>query len=85
VLSENALIRYNNKQSPALIKGVSNDLLKIKVLDTIMVEGKFVIEGQGYPYAVIGSALQAYLGVNTSDAFVPLQIFSPKKGFRPVL
>ncbi len=80
VLSENALIRYNNKQSPALIKGVSNDFLKNKSLDTIMVEGKFVIEGEGYPYAVIGSALQAYLGVNTSDAFEPLQIYSPKKG-----
>jgi lipoprotein-releasing system permease protein len=82
VLAENALIRYNNKQSPALVKGVSNDFIKNKSLDTIMVEGKFVLEGGGYPYAVIGSALQAYLGVNTSDGFNPLQIFSPKKGIQ---
>lgn len=82
VLAENALVRYNNKQSPALIKGVSNDFIKNKSLDTIMVEGRFVLEGGGSRFAVIGSALQAYLGVNSSDAFIPLQIFSPKKGIQ---
>lgn len=80
VLSENALIRYNNKQSPALVKGVSSDFTKNSSLDTIITEGKFVLEGNGRPNAVIGSALQAYLGVNTSDPFMQLQIFSPKKG-----
>ena len=31
VLSENALIWYNNKQSPALVKGVSSDFIKNQV------------------------------------------------------
>lgn len=82
VLSENALIRYNDKQSPALVKGVSDDFLKNPSLDTIMIEGHFVLQNNNGPNAVIGSALQAYLGVNTSDAFIPLQIYSPKKGIR---
>lgn len=82
ILSENALIRYGTKQSPALVKGVSDDFLKNKSLDTIMVEGSFVLKAQDRPYAVIGSALQAYLGVNTSDAFSLLQIFSPKKNIK---
>ncbi len=82
VLSENALIRYKNKQAPALVKGVSDDFMKNKSLDTIIVDGSFVLESGSYPNAVIGSALQAYLGVNVSDAFTPLQIFSPKKGIR---
>jgi lipoprotein-releasing system permease protein len=82
VLSENALIRYNNKQVPALVKGVSSDFVKNKQLDTVMIDGSFVLEGNGYPNAVIGSALQAYLGVNVSDPFSPLQIFSPKKGIK---
>lgn len=80
VLSENALIRYNDKQSPALVKGVSDAFLKNKSLDTIMVDGNFVLGAKGQSYAVIGSALQALLGVNVGDAFLPLQIFSPKKG-----
>ncbi|RZL33856.1 MAG: ABC transporter permease, partial [Pedobacter sp.] len=81
VLSENALVWYNEKQVPALVKGVSNDFLKNKSLDTVMVEGFFVLENdKGQPNAVIGSALQAYLGVNVADPFSLLQIYSPKKG-----
>lgn len=82
VLSENALIWYNNKQSPALVKGVNSDFLKNKSLDTIMIEGNFVLENKNGPNAVIGSALQAYLGVNSSDPFEKLQIYSPKKGVK---
>ncbi|RZL51142.1 MAG: ABC transporter permease [Pedobacter sp.] len=80
VLSENALIRYNDKQVPALVKGVSDEFIKNKSLDTIMVEGHFVLQNKTGPTAVIGSALQAYLGVNVADPFEPLHIYSPKKG-----
>lgn len=80
VLSENALIRYNDKQSPALIKGVSSDFLKNPSLDSIVIDGNFVLENLAGPNAVVGSALQAYLGVNPSDPFEQLQIYSPKKG-----
>ena len=80
VLSENALLRYNNKQSVGLIKGVSEDYLKNKSLDSITIQGKFVIENSSGANAVIGSALQNYLMVNTNDPFMQLQVFSPKKG-----
>ena len=82
VLSENALIRYNDKQSPALVKGVSSDFTKNTALDTIMIDGHFILENRSGPYAVIGSALQAYLNVNTTDPFESLQVFSPKKGIQ---
>ena len=81
VLAENALVRYDDKQTPAMIKGVSDDFLKNKSLDTIMVEGTFVLENKiAQPQAVLGSALQAFLSVNPSDPFQQLQIYSPKKG-----
>ena len=81
VLSENALVRYDSKQTPAMVKGVSSDFLKNKSLDTIMVDGVFVLESRvGQPQAVLGSALQAFLGANPADPFEQLQIFSPKKG-----
>ncbi len=82
ILAENALVRYNNKQAPALIKGVSSDFLKNQSLDSIIVDGHFVLQNDNGPNAVIGSALQSYLGVNPSDAFEPLQIYSPKKGIK---
>lgn len=82
VLSENALVWYKDKQSPALIKGVSADFLKNNSLDSIAVEGQFVLQNAAGPNAVVGSALQAYLNVNPSDPFDKLQIYSPKKGLR---
>ncbi|SOD20262.1 ABC transporter permease [Pedobacter xixiisoli] len=81
VLAENALVRYGSKQTPAVVKGVSSDFLKNKNLDTIMVDGTFVLENRiGQPQAVVGSALQAFLDTNPADPFEQLQIYSPKKG-----
>lgn len=80
VLSENALLRYNDKQSVALIKGVSEDYLKNTSLDSITIDGGFVLENKQGANAVIGSAIQTYLMVNTTDPFNQLQVFSPKKG-----
>lgn len=79
VLSENALLRYSDKQSVGLVKGVSTDYLKNKSLDSITIDGDFVLENKSLNYAVIGSAIQTFLMVNTTDPFYPLQIFSPKK------
>jgi lipoprotein-releasing system permease protein len=83
VLSENALLRYHDKQSVGLVKGVSTSYLKNKSLDSITIQGKFVIQNSSGPNAVIGSAIQNYLMVNTNDPFTQLQVFSPRKGITP--
>jgi lipoprotein-releasing system permease protein len=80
VLSENALLKYKDRQSVGLIKGVSDAYLKNPNLDTIVVQGKFVLKNNAGSNAVIGSAIQNYLMINTNDPFTPLQVFSPKKG-----
>lgn len=82
VLSENALLKYHDKQSVGLVKGVSTDYLKNKSLDSITVQGKFVIQNSAGSNAVLGSAIQNFLMVNTNDPFTQLQVFSPKKGLR---
>lgn len=80
VLAENALLIYDKRQCVGLVKGVSADYLKNKSLDTITVQGKFVLRNSAGPQAVIGSAIQNYLMVNTNDPFTTLQMYSPKKG-----
>ncbi|MBB2150323.1 ABC transporter permease [Pedobacter gandavensis] len=80
VLSENALLKYNDKQSVGLIKGVSPAYLKNKSLDSTIIDGHFVLDNPSGHYAVIGSAIQNFLVVNTTDPFNPLQVYSPKKG-----
>jgi lipoprotein-releasing system permease protein len=82
VLSENALLKYRDRQSVGLVKGVSAAYLKNKSLDSITIKGKFVIQNSSGPNAMIGSAIQNYLMVNTNDPFTQLQVFSPKKGIK---
>ena len=80
VLAENALLKYGDRQSVGLVKGVSVGYLKNPSLDTITIQGEFVLKNKSGSHAVIGSAIQSYLMINTNDPFTPLQIFSPKKG-----
>jgi lipoprotein-releasing system permease protein len=79
VLQENALLKYNNKQAVGMVKGVGSDYLKNKELDSTIREGHFILQNKSGYRAVIGSALQSFLAVNTFDPFTEIQIFSPKK------
>lgn len=79
VLEEKALIRYGNAQFIGLVKGVGNDFVKGKKLDSTMLQGNFLLNQSGLNFAVIGSSVQAYLSVNIND-IDDLQIYSPKKG-----
>ncbi|MGN7987507.1 ABC transporter permease [Pedobacter sp. 22226] len=83
VLQENALLKYNNKQAVGMVKGVSADYLKNTKLDSTIKEGHFILHNKSGNNAVIGSALQSYLAVNTVDPFTELEIYSPKKDIVP--
>ncbi|MGY3054260.1 lipoprotein-releasing system permease protein [Pedobacter sp. UYEF25] len=79
VLQENALLKYNERQAVGLVKGVGIAYLKNKKLDSIMLEGRFQLQNKFGVSAVIGSALQSFLAVNTVDPFTQLEIYSPRK------
>ncbi|MGB4776352.1 MAG: FtsX-like permease family protein [Daejeonella sp.] len=80
VLQEKALIHYKNTQYIALVKGVSAGFLKVKQLDSAIIEGSFTLNKNNEDFAVIGSGVRNYLSVNIQDEFSPLEIYSPKKG-----
>lgn len=78
VIEENALIRYGDKQLPATVKGVDQNYLKVSGLDTMVVEGEFILRDQGIDYTVIGMGISYYLSVGLG--FInPLTIYMPKK------
>lgn len=87
VLQEKALLRYGNQQYIGVIKGVSNDFLKNKDLDSTLVQGEFILNADGEDYAVVGSTVQYTLGININDQLRILEIYSPNKsngmGFGP--
>ena len=80
VLQEKALIKYDNKPFIGTIRGVSDDFLKNKQLDSTIQSGSFTLKSEGRNFVVIGSVIQRSLSINIHDQFAPLEIYSPKRG-----
>jgi lipoprotein-releasing system permease protein len=78
-LEENALLRYDEQQFIATIKGVSLNYTDVTDLDTAMWDGDFTLQAEnGRPYAVAGLGVANHLGLRLN--FVsPLAIYIPDR------
>jgi ABC-type lipoprotein release transport system permease subunit len=78
-LEENALLRYEEQQYIATIKGVSLNYSEVTDLDSAMWDGDFILTTEnGRPYAVAGLGVANYLGMRLN--FVsPLAIYIPDR------
>lgn len=85
VLQENALLKYDDKQVIATIKGVSDDFVKMTRLDTVTREGEFLLQQDSIDYAVLGYGLASRLNISLTDFMNPLEIYIPKRGNQAVL
>ena len=80
VLEENALLRCNNKQYFATIKGVSPEFQQSSGLDSMLVEGNMILESKGVPFAIAGRGVAFYLGLNPQDMVHKLEVYVPRRG-----
>jgi lipoprotein-releasing system permease protein len=79
VLEEVALLKYNNQQYVATVKGVPANFPEYTNIDTLMIDGAFMLEDEAINYAVVGQGVAYNLGLGLS--FVdPIRIFVPRKG-----
>jgi len=78
-LEENALLRFEEQQYIATVKGVSLNYAEVTDLDTAMWDGEFTLVGEnGRPYAIAGLGVANYLGMRLN--FVsPLAIYIPDR------
>lgn len=77
-LEQTGLIEYNDKQVPALIKGVDSDFQKLTNIDSIMFSGKFCVFDGAFYNAVLGVGLANQLGI--AVGFIkPLHIYTPRR------
>ncbi|NEW82815.1 MAG: FtsX-like permease family protein [Mariniphaga sp.] len=79
VIEENALLRYENRQVLATIKGVSDDYSKMTGLDTMIVDGEFKLTEGDVQYAVVGQGVAYYLSLGVK-LINPISIYVPQKG-----
>ncbi len=79
VIEDNALLRYDNREVLATVKGVSREFQQMTGLDTMIIDGEFKLRQGDTNYAVIGQGVAYYLslGLSLND---PIDVYVPKKG-----
>jgi lipoprotein-releasing system permease protein len=78
VVEENALLRFKEKQMPAMIKGVSEDFKQMTRIDSIMFDGEFILFDGAFERSVAGAGIAATLGLG-AHFIDPLYIYAPKR------
>ncbi|MFP4060966.1 MAG: FtsX-like permease family protein [Bacteroidales bacterium] len=78
VIEDNALIRYDEKQYIATIKGVDNNFVHVSGVDSMIHEGEFNLYKGNKHQAVIGQGVAYFLSVGLN--FVsPLVMYVPRR------
>lgn len=76
VLQEKVLLRYGQNQFIGTLRGVGGDYNRLKDLIEL---GSDSLENGHENFAIVGAAVQAYLGVNLEDEEQLISVYSPKK------
>ena len=77
VVEENALLRYDDRQYLATIKGVGEDFVKMSGIDSMIIDGDFMLVKDGKPYAVIGQGVAFNLAVGL-NFISPIIFYVPR-------
>ncbi len=80
VIEEDALFRYRDKQHIARIKGVSDEYVEYSGLDSMIVDGSFLIREGNTDFAVVGAGIAWYLDIYPQNITALLSVFVPKRG-----
>ena len=65
-LQDNALIRYKSRQEIGVVKGVDGNFSQLVDIDSVLIDGKFVLSDEIANYATLGIGLASHLGINSS-------------------
>lgn len=77
-LQYQALVRYQDKQAPANVKGVSDNFGELTQIDSILIDGQFILQDEMNDYATLGLGLARNLGINAGFIY-PVEIYAPKR------
>lgn len=75
-IEENVLLKYGDKMQHGIVKGVDDNFLKSKKMDSLLVKGEFLLTKNEESYAVIGQGLTYYLELSLSFV-TPIVIYAP--------
>ncbi len=78
VIEENVLLESDDKQHIATMKGVGNNFPKINGIDTMIIDGEFVLRDDEINYAVLGYGISYKLSYGL-NSLKPIKIWIPKR------
>lgn len=78
IVEENVLLKYNDKQTIATIKAVSNGFVEATRLDSMLLDGTMLLNDSSN-FCCLGSGLASKLDINCSDELTPVQVYVPKR------
>lgn len=79
VIEEEALMKYKDNQAIVTLKGVGEAYPQISGLDSMVVDGDFLLRDGEKAYAVLGYGVAAALNANLRDFTSPLVVYVPDR------
>lgn len=80
VVEEDALLKYGDKQYIGKIKGVDENYISLSGIDSMLVDGYFVLKEGEINFAVVGTGVAWYLDLYPDNISKLLNVFVPKRG-----
>ena len=84
-LEENALVKCNDRQFIATVKGVDDEFLKVSSIEKKIIDGNALLHDEGKNFAIVGSGVAYALSLNLQAALSPLSVFVPDKNAGNIL
>ncbi|MBT3209943.1 MAG: FtsX-like permease family protein [Bacteroidetes bacterium] len=84
IIEGNALLKYGDKEEFASIKGVGNQFSEMTGIDSMMIDGKFLLKHGENSLAVVGYGIARKLSLGLSFTN-PIVVYVPKRSKTPRL
>lgn len=78
VLEDNVWVRNDDRQAPAIIKGVSDNYTQTVPIEGIIYAGEYQLHDEVANYTVMGLGLASNLGIFPNQRY-PIEIHAPKR------
>jgi lipoprotein-releasing system permease protein len=78
-LEETALLDYSGSQDICTLKGVDDQFSQVTDIDSVMLDGKFLLQHGDISLAVMGAGIAQRLNVNLQNPFESLSVYLPNR------
>ena len=85
ILEEKVLLKYQEKEFIATVKGVSETYQELTNFDSLLVDGEYINSYENNNVTVVGSGVAYHLSIGLGTMFEQLQVFVPNRNSKTLL